>query len=80
MFMNIEELEVPPILTTKNDDIIWNIFPDFGNKKEEATEEVENIEEWSWSWWNVENYYWELTACVKIKSEYLLYFKAFCHS
>ena len=43
--MNIEELEVPPILTTKNDDIIWNIFPDFGNKKEEATEEVENIEE-----------------------------------
>ena len=45
MFMNIEELEVPPILTTKNDDIIWNIFPDFGNKKEEATEEVENIEE-----------------------------------
>ena len=41
MFENLEDLEVKPILTTKTDDVVWNIFPDFGSKKSEEPEAVE---------------------------------------
>ena len=44
IFLNIEDLEVPPILTTKTDAVVWSIFPEFGNKKEENNNE-EPVEE-----------------------------------
>ena len=43
MFENLEDLEVKPILTTKTDNVVWTIFPDFGNKK--PGEEAEPVEE-----------------------------------
>merc|ERR1719471_1276279 len=45
MFKNIEELEVEPLVTTKSDEIIWAIFPEFGNKKEEEMQEDPPVEE-----------------------------------
>ena len=45
MFQNIEELEVEPLMTTKSDAIVWNIFPEFGNKKEEEMQEDPPVEE-----------------------------------
>ena len=41
MFENLEDLEVKPILTTKTDNVVWAIFPEFGNKKPEEAESVE---------------------------------------
>ena len=41
MFENLEDLEVKPILTTKTDQVVWSIFPDFGAEKTEAPEPVE---------------------------------------
>ena len=41
MFENLEDLEVKPILTTKTDNVVWTIFPDFGNKKPEEAVPVE---------------------------------------
>ena len=43
MFENLEDLEVKPILTTKTDNVVWAIFPDFGNKK--PGDEAEPVEE-----------------------------------
>ena len=40
-FENLEDLEVKPILTTKTDNVVWAIFPEFGNKKPEEAEPVE---------------------------------------
>ena len=45
MFQNIEDLETEPLMTTKSDDIVWNIFPEFGNKKEEEMQEDPPVEE-----------------------------------
>ena len=41
----MEEGEVPPIMTTKTDEIIWNVFPAFGEKKVEESEQMEEEEE-----------------------------------
>ena len=41
MFENLEDLEVKPILTTKTDNVVWAVFPEFGNKKPEEAEPVE---------------------------------------
>ena len=41
MFENLEDLEVKPILTTKTDQVVWSIFPDFGAEKTETPEPVE---------------------------------------
>ena len=41
MFENLEDLEVKPILTTKTDNVVWTIFPDFGKKKPEEAVPVE---------------------------------------
>ena len=44
-FLSVEEDEVPPIMTAKNDEIIWNIFPEFGVKKVDDCEQMEEVEE-----------------------------------
>ena len=47
MFKEFGDTEVQALLTTKKDDIVWNMFPNFGEKKQEETpeEEGENEEE-----------------------------------
>ena len=45
MFLHVQEGEVPPIMTTQADEIIWNIFPEFGVKKVDDSEQMEEEEE-----------------------------------
>ena len=42
IFKIFEETEVHALLTTKNDEKVWNIFPNFGEKKEEEAKEGED--------------------------------------